>query len=297
MAKYFNKDKKQRFAKLLDIDWEIKKPIDKDGIEKSIDKQWVSVIPACPLEDIFKDASIKYSENKCQKGNHIKLYYNYAPDDILKMHPIADHMAYLAYFSESSFLLNDKSERIIILSKKEIKYFSSILQTSIGDNHDPKMQGIMIDYHNAIDTELYKFVRDIIEFDKEIMPITVGFVSSRMAEEIKKLTNISVYGYRIVLTSDDVRHIWKRHGINGKADQSMSDIADIARLGYVLMEYDEIEWDGGYSKLYKTKDGNKAPQITIKKRIDGTYYVINVVSDSQKKRNVISSLRLIKASN
>lgn len=66
----------------------------------------------------------------------------------------------------------------------------------------------------------------------------------------------------------------------------------IARLSYVLSNYDVIEWDGGVSNHYKTKDGKRAPQITIKKRINGTYYVIEVVSDSSKNRNVVSTIYL-----
>ncbi len=72
-------------------------------------------------------------------------------------------------------------------------------------------------------------------------------------------------------------------------------VLDVINGRDVLANYDSVEWDGGVSKLYKTKDGKKAPQITIKKRIDGTYYVIQVVSDSSKGRNVVSTIYLKKA--
>lgn len=91
------------------------------------------------------------------------------------------------------------------------------------------------------------------------------------------------------------RHILKRHGPNGKADHSMEDIRDISRLSYVLANYDSIEWDGGVSSHFKTRDGRKAPQITVKKRVDGTYYVIQVVSDSKKRRSVITTVYLTTA--
>ena len=53
-----------------------------------------------------------------------------------------------------------------------------------------------------------------------------------MALKIFELTGLTVLGNRIVLGADDVRHIIKRHGKAGKADHSMEDINDIARLCY-----------------------------------------------------------------
>lgn len=146
-------------------------------------------------------------------------------------------------------------------------------------------------YQNSIDKDIYNFVKDI-ESGREVLPITVGFVTDEMSARIYELTGLTVIGNRIVMGADDVRHIIKRHGKSGKADHSMQDVNDIARLSYVLSNYDDIEWDGGVSNHYKTKDGKKAPQIIVKKRINGTYYIIEVVSDSSRKRNVVSTIYL-----
>lgn len=123
----------------------------------------------------------------------------------------------------------------------------------------------------------------------------MGFVNEKKSNKILELTGLYVLGNRIILGADDVRHILKRHGKDGKSDHSMAATEDIAHLSYVLSNYDCIEWDGGVSSHYKTKDGKKAPQITIKKRIDGTYYIIEVVSDSSKNRNIVSTCYLKKA--
>ena len=163
-----------------------------------------------------------------------------------------------------------------------------------GDNHTPEIQKVMLNYEHSVDLDIYNFVRDVME-GRDVTPITVGFVSEKMADEVLSITGLSTVGNRIVLSADDVRHIIKRHGANGKADHSMEDVKDIARLSYVLANYDSIEWDGGVSNHYKTKNGEKAPQITIKKRVDGTYYVIQMASDSSKKRNVIITAYLTKA--
>ncbi len=160
--------------------------------------------------------------------------------------------------------------------------------------HTPEMTKIIETYNKSIDTTILDFVNDV-ESERDVLPITVGFINERMAEEIYKLTGLSVENNRIGIGADDIRHILKRHGKNGKADHSMEDIKDIARLSYVLANYDSVEWDGGLSSQYRLRDGSKAPQITIKKRVNGTYYVIEVVSDSKQKRNVVTTIYLKKA--
>ena len=150
------------------------------------------------------------------------------------------------------------------------------------------------DYLNSVDEDLLKYIELVLD-GKDVKPITVGFVNDRMCSEIKSLTGLSTYGNRIVLGADDVRHIIKRHGPSGLADHSMKDNRDIARLCYVVSNYDSLEWDGGRSRLYRTSDGDFAPQIILKKRVNGTYYVIEVVSDSKKHRNVVTTAYLKKA--
>ena len=237
------------------------------------------------IPDLFKHDKDLSDENT-PIGGYLEIGYDYAEGDSLALNPI---MTYVGY--EKGF---DCEEIILELTDKEKEYFQSLLTELIGDKHIPEMQKIMLNYEHSVDLDIYNFVRDVME-GREVTPITVGFVSEKMDAEISALTKVSTVGNRIILSADDVRHIIKRHGANGKADHSMEDIKDIARLSYVLANYDSIEWDGGVSNHYKTKNGEKAPQITIKKRVDSTYYVIQVVSDSSKKRNVITTAYLTKA--
>ena len=146
-------------------------------------------------------------------------------------------------------------------------------------------------YKKAIDDEIMNFVQDVIS-GRDVVPITVGFVSEEMAGRIYELTSIETEGNRIVLGPDDVRHIINRHGPSGSADRSMKDIADIARLSYVLANYDSIAWDGRVSSQYQTKERKNAPQLIISKRVNGTYYIVEVASDAKKKRNYVSSAYL-----
>lgn len=84
-----------------------------------------------------------------------------------------------------------------------------------------------------------------------------------------------------------VHHIENRHGENGKQDQSMSDINDIARMGYVIMNYDDITYNGETSFNHVDAEGKPAPMVQFSKRIDGTYYVVQTASRVKSKRNYI----------
>ncbi|MBO4445426.1 MAG: hypothetical protein IKT04_02690 [Clostridia bacterium] len=146
-------------------------------------------------------------------------------------------------------------------------------------------------YVESVDDEVLSFVYDVAS-GGDSHCVTVGFVNEEMATQIETLTGLSLGCNRILLTSDAVKHIIKRHGENGQADHSMADYKDIARICYVLNNYDEIFYTGEKSYSLLTKDGERAPHIVISKKIDGFYYVIEAVSDGKKKQNnVVTAFR------
>ena len=90
-----------------------------------------------------------------------------------------------------------------------------------------------------------------------------------------------------MLDINAVKHILNRHGKGGSQDQSMMNIDDIARIGYVISNYDSIEYDGITTTGYLDEMGQPSPMIKISKRIDGTYYVREAVNSSKRKKNYI----------
>lgn len=151
-------------------------------------------------------------------------------------------------------------------------------------------------YLNAVDDDVIDFLRDV-RAGVKVRPITVAMVSERAAKEIEKLTGKDVYGNRVVMDANFVRHIDIRHGVNGVADQSMADDKDIARMEYVLDNYDFMHFYGDYADGYVDKDGKRAPIVIFEKRVDGYYYVVEAVSDAKTKRNYIVSAYKTKAAN
>ena len=155
--------------------------------------------------------------------------------------------------------------------------------------HTPEQERIMAEYENAVDPDVKSFVEDVINGNDRMNFITVAFLSGEASKRIEELTDKHVEGSRVVLDINAVRHILQRHGENGKADFSMKDIDDIARIGYVISNYDSIEYDGVTTTGYLDEKGEPSPMIKISKRIDGTYYVIEAVNSSKRKKNYIVS--------
>lgn len=146
---------------------------------------------------------------------------------------------------------------------------------------------VMKEYHNATDSEVKAFVEDILTGREVINYVTVAFLSSRAAIKIKQLTGKNVAGNRVVLDINAVKHIANRHGINGKQDHSMKDINDIARIGYVIMNFDDITYNGEISYNHMDECGNPSPKVEFSKKIDGTIYVVQTVSEVKSKKNYI----------
>lgn len=161
--------------------------------------------------------------------------------------------------------------------------------------HTPEQEKIIEEYKKAIDSEVRDFVEDVINGNDKINYITVAFLPDNASKRIEEITQKHVEGSRVVLDINAVKHILNRHGENGKQDSSMSNIDDIARIGYVIMNYDDIEYKGITTTGYLDETGNPSPMIQISKRIDGTYYVIEAVNSSKKKKNYIVTAYISKA--
>lgn len=109
-------------------------------------------------------------------------------------------------------------------------------------------------------------------------------VGEREASVIGKELGIDVSDYRHTVDADRLLHIETRHGIVGAENQNMANANDVARMGYVIRNADDIKvLDGETSKQYISSDGNGAPLIQYKKRINGEDIVVEAIPDSKNK--------------
>ena len=156
--------------------------------------------------------------------------------------------------------------------------------------HTPQEQAVINEYQNAVDASLVAFVNKWKtlknpDYKKRIrMPIAE--VSERAAHDVQSATGIDVTGFEHVLSGNALEHIEKRHGTSGRADQSMTDVNDIGRMGYVLENYDSVDLlrnDDGTPRTsteYANADNTPAPMVQFQKKVNGTYYVVEAVPDS-----------------
>lgn len=158
------------------------------------------------------------------------------------------------------------------------------------------IETIKQEYKKAVNPKIVDFVNKVRNFkNKEAankVHIDLTGVTEREVHDIKKLTGIDTSEYKRSMDGNAVEHIEKDHGENGVSDHSMSDVEDLARIEYVLDNYDDIE-KGTADKVYTqymNSDNTPAAKVIYSKRVNGNYYVVEAVPDSKAK-----TLRVISA--
>ena len=154
-------------------------------------------------------------------------------------------------------------------------------------------------YLNAVDESIKKFAQRVKSGDLSFERQKISDVSRRASDDIGDLLGIDVSGYTHNINTSGIRHILNRHGATGKQDVSMSMDEDIARVGWVLENYDSVEllMKNGqqlYSSEFKDKNGAGVPQIRFVKKIDGTYYVVEAACENEYKKLWVQSAYLQK---
>ena len=149
-------------------------------------------------------------------------------------------------------------------------------------------------YKKAVDENVLSYIETVTngEYAK---PVSVATIDNKAAARIKELTGVETYGNDVLLNESGLQHIFNRHGEDGKANSSMENVNDIARVGYVLQNYDDVFCDGKTTTMTRTKDGNPAPTVVFFKKIDGTYYVVEAASDAKTHKNYVVSAYIKKA--
>lgn len=158
-------------------------------------------------------------------------------------------------------------------------------------------QSDSVRYSQAVDQDFLDFIKECeSSTDGKIKRYNISDVSERQAQELKKLTGQDYSGYRNSINSDAIKHIKKRHGENGEHDTTMSNDLDIARIGYVIRNFDSVDYvlnaDGNIATTTALSDKNGRPSamVAYKKNIGSVQVVVQAVSDNKyKKIWVISS--------
>jgi hypothetical protein len=182
--------------------------------------------------------------------------------------------------------------KVMAESKVQSEVASNVSTNAVSqtlESYPAEKQKTIRSYLQSVDQKIKSFVERVKNGNLTFKREKISDVSERAAADIGRLLGIDVSGYTNNINTNGIKHILRRHGENGKADSSMSVDEDIARVGWVLENYDTVEMltkDGKqvYSKEFKDKNGNPVPQIRFVKKIDGTYYVVEAAYENQYKK-------------
>ena len=125
---------------------------------------------------------------------------------------------------------------------------------------------------------------------KKFERIKVTDVTEQMAEDVKKLVGFDATGYEVYSTTNTFKHIENRHGEKGKHDQSMQDMRDVALMGYVLENYDNVELvtkingEVDTTNAFSDRNGKPSKMLKFSKEIDGTQYVVVATPENKYKK-------------
>lgn len=166
------------------------------------------------------------------------------------------------------------------LEKVKKVFEKAYKQTTKDTGNESKTQ-----FNISEDTELYQYIQDSLDgkLSKKSSYILSESISEKLAKDIENIVGFSVEGYENKISPGNIEHIRKEHGVDGRSDKSMSDLHDLAKINYVIENYDNLR-EGKRSKEYKNSDGSFAKTIELQKKIDDNfYYVVEAVPDAKAK--------------
>lgn len=171
---------------------------------------------------------------------------------------------------------------------------STVVNTDPAE-HTLAEQQVIDEYQLSTDSDLVDFIERVAQAEDDSYNGTsyeLRPVSDRAASDISDLTGVDVSGFKTKLQGNVVKHIIDRHGPNGIADQTMKDFNDLARMQYVLDNYDNAEL-GKSTTAYMTNKANgkqgPAKTVVFSKAVNGTYFVVEAVPDTKTKTTYIVS--------
>lgn len=177
---------------------------------------------------------------------------------------------------------------------------SDVVLEKDAEDYSAKHQKVIEDYESAVDLMLKQYIESVINRpDVKHITYNVSSMKPETSVMIEKEIGINPTGWGLNIEPRMVKHIWERHGENGQADSSMKNTADIARIQYVIDNPDTVERTDN-SKAYREPhpylDGKTraAKSVLISKKVNGTYYVVEAIPDTEKKTAFIVSAYMTK---
>lgn len=133
-------------------------------------------------------------------------------------------------------------------------------------------------------TDIYEFLYNALD-ENGAGRLFVGKLKSDVAAKIMSETNVSAYGKSIVLTMDDLRHLFKQHGNPETEAQRGQEAITDENFGDVLTAVLEPD------HVTKSEDGSGVISLVFQKENNGTTTAVTVVSEKKKALTLKSAWR------
>ena len=136
--------------------------------------------------------------------------------------------------------------------------------------HTAVEQAVIDEYQAAVDDNLRVIVEGYkANPNRAFARHTISQVTERQAKDAENLLGGNYTGFTNAINSNGIKHILKEHGENGVVDHSMADVNDLARIAYVLDNYDTVNQatyasgDIKYSQEFRGKNNRPAPMLVL----------------------------------
>ena len=197
--------------------------------------------------------------------------------------------------------VDSKAEQV----EKELAETSSIEPEKPVEDYPYNQREAIEGYADGVDNRILEFlsrVRNLKDHSyRQKTNVEIAQNTERLINDVRELVGTDVTGYKHLLTGGAVEHIDKDHGKNGSSDHSMANDEDIARIGFVIENYDSAELvkkNGKtvYDSEHRSSNNLPAPMIKFSKKINGTFYVVESVPDSKANSFFVKSAYIAKNS-
>lgn len=151
--------------------------------------------------------------------------------------------------------------------------------------HTQEQLNTISEYQNSTNSQITTWADRKRNGQKAYKYLPVANVNDSVADYVQSKLGIDIHGNTVGLNESSLNHIDKEH-INNTSKSPMSN-EDLARIGYVLENPDDVVITNETTTATKTKDNREAPKIYIRKRIDGHYYIVEAITDAKTKQDIV----------
>ena len=139
--------------------------------------------------------------------------------------------------------------------------------------HTPEQMEKINEYVGSVDEGLLDFAEQYFSNPNEkFRRYTISKVSDRQAQALRNIFGQDFSSFSNAINKNGVNHINKDHGADGMSDHSMQNLGDVARIGYVIDNFDTVDQlfntDGSpaLSAEFRDNDNNPAPLVKFAKK-------------------------------